>query len=58
MAAQERYKGRGIAGVWRYEIESVKEETASTRIGEEEARRILSIWINPSKGIANEPRAG
>ncbi|MDR2152099.1 MAG: hypothetical protein LBO72_04705 [Helicobacteraceae bacterium] len=38
-AAQERFKGRGIAGVWQYEIISVKEETASARISEEEAAR-------------------
>jgi hypothetical protein len=38
-AAQERFKGRGIAGVWQYEVISVKEETASVRIDEEKTAR-------------------
>ncbi|MDR0747283.1 MAG: hypothetical protein LBE89_05245 [Helicobacteraceae bacterium] len=45
-AAQERFNGRGIAGVWQYEIISVKEETASVRIGEEEAARPYFIHLD------------
>ncbi|MDR2638591.1 MAG: hypothetical protein LBC09_01990 [Helicobacteraceae bacterium] len=45
-AAQARYKGRGIAGVWRYEIISVKDETASTRISEEAAARPYFVHLD------------
>ncbi|MDR2033836.1 MAG: hypothetical protein LBP89_04310 [Helicobacteraceae bacterium] len=38
-AAQKRFNGRGIAGVWRYEIVSVKDETPAARIDEEQRAR-------------------
>ncbi|MDR0663990.1 MAG: hypothetical protein LBF86_00490 [Helicobacteraceae bacterium] len=45
-AAQERYGGRAIAGVWRYEIVSVKDETPSTRIAEEQAARPYFVHLD------------